>query len=715
MFEKKSIIFFLLLIAVTITYFSSLNNSFHYDDSHMIIENESLHSLQNIPKFFYDKSSYSGKNIGTGNYRPLLFVSYALSYKLGDGKPSAFIAGNLVLHLLTGIALLYLLTEIFGNLKPAFYAAVLFLLTPFNSEAVNYVTGRSSILYSLFLIISLYFFVRYRKYSKNKYLNYSLFLLFALASFLSKETAVVIPLFMASFDFFLGRENPNYKFKQYIFAYIPFFLVLFLFFLLRKLMLGGFLNIDIIGMFKKIGGVTLLLKMAGEYLQYIIFPAGLHIDHDIAFFEGWTFKLIFILSLPPLLLLTAGFLKDKIIWFLTFWFYLAMLPLFLLPFLTDVAIFQENRGYLSSAGIFAIMGYLLARIKPERTAQVCLTVTALLFSMGTYARCAVWKDEITLWTDAVKKSPHYYKSYEILGINYTRNEDYDKALDIYKTAAKNMVKPFDYYDIMLRISDVYEKKNDPNMAEKYIWQALEVKEKNKLALNNVSNFELYIKIGNNYFFKHQYEEALNYYKKAEPFYTRVSTNAAAERSVRFLKGIVNLRLNRPADALIEFKKETELNPANYQSRYYYGLTLKMLGKHNDAENEFKTIIFQNPGFASAYYQLGLMKHDKGDLKEAEDYYTQTIKLDPKTVNVYNNLGNIKKLNGLYQEARKLYENALALDPINVEARFNYAGLLVLMNNKKEAAEQYQAFLDLPVKPDNLAKIAKENLDSLTKK
>jgi len=68
-----------------------------------------------------------------------------------------------------------------------------------------------------------------------------------------------------------------------------------------------------------------------------------------------------------------------------------------------------------------------------RTIESALLVL-LLFICGfmTYQRNLVWKDNMSLWTDNVKKAPMNPRAYQYLGLAYHNMEDFDHAILQYK-------------------------------------------------------------------------------------------------------------------------------------------------------------------------------------------------------------------------------------------------------------------------------------------
>ena len=97
----------LILVLATLTYHNTFDNSFHFDDSHSIVDNPHIRSLENIPRFFVDPTAFSVMPQGA-MYRPLLLVSYALNYAVSGYEILSYHVFNLLLHVVNA-GLVYLL------------------------------------------------------------------------------------------------------------------------------------------------------------------------------------------------------------------------------------------------------------------------------------------------------------------------------------------------------------------------------------------------------------------------------------------------------------------------------------------------------------------------------------------------------------------------------------------------------------------------------
>ncbi|HET9003896.1 MAG TPA: hypothetical protein VFN39_07810, partial [Gemmatimonadaceae bacterium] len=80
-------------IAVSAT---SLGNAYAYDDGYMVLANERIRSLHNIPALFAD--SYWGKESTAGGYRPLTLALLTIQHVLGGGRPFAMHLANVLFY-----------------------------------------------------------------------------------------------------------------------------------------------------------------------------------------------------------------------------------------------------------------------------------------------------------------------------------------------------------------------------------------------------------------------------------------------------------------------------------------------------------------------------------------------------------------------------------------------------------------------------------------
>lgn len=161
-----------LLFSITaLAYLPSLLGPFQFDDYNVIVHYPTVHSLALL-----------AERAGAG-VRAVLKASYALNWAL-DPAPFGFHLVNIVLHAVNAVLLFQIGKRLVRN-DVAFVAALLFALHPMQTEAVTYVSGRSSSLMATFYLGSLLAYLAGRPWALSA-------LLFVLA-LATRETAVTLP------------------------------------------------------------------------------------------------------------------------------------------------------------------------------------------------------------------------------------------------------------------------------------------------------------------------------------------------------------------------------------------------------------------------------------------------------------------------------------------------------------------------------------------
>jgi hypothetical protein len=133
-------------------------------------------------------------------------------------------------------------------------------------------------------------------------------------------------------------------------------------------------------------------------------------------------------------------------WFL--WFWACLLPVSnLIPINTYYA---DRFLYLPALGLFTMLAFWMVRtadalrargggpLHPLPMAALPLAALALLGCFGTlsYQRIDVWRDEVTLWEDTVRKSPNLYTPHLNLGVAYERHGRLSEAAQEYGRAVR---------------------------------------------------------------------------------------------------------------------------------------------------------------------------------------------------------------------------------------------------------------------------------------
>jgi tetratricopeptide (TPR) repeat protein len=213
--------------------------------------------------------------------------------------------------------------------------------------------------------------------------------------------------------------------------------------------------------------------------------------------------------------------------------------------------------------------------------------TVLIYGLVTYQRNTVWKDDISLWSDCIKKSPAKARPHNNLGVAYTEKGLIEKAIVEIKESLR--LKP-DFINAFISLGNAYMK---IGLTDKAIYQYNE-------ALRLKPDYgEAYVNLGNAIISKGNIEQAITCYKTSialTPGYVPARVNLA---SAYGSKGMTE-------EAISEYKKALELKSDNPDIHYNLGVAYEQLAKSqepramsyehflNTAINEYKKTLMLNP-------------------------------------------------------------------------------------------------------------------------
>ena len=192
-------------------YANGLHGAFQYDDRHTIVEN---HLLQSKDVRATVSPAWWGRQapvIGGGHYRPFTFATYAVNFAIGGLDPFGYHVVNVVLHWAATAALMALIWIVLPHPVPVIVAGAVFAVNPANSEAVNYIAARPSVLASGLYALAIAGFALFRRFQAERramagLAAAGLAVLGLLLGLSSKEIAVTIPLLWACYDIGWSRK-----------------------------------------------------------------------------------------------------------------------------------------------------------------------------------------------------------------------------------------------------------------------------------------------------------------------------------------------------------------------------------------------------------------------------------------------------------------------------------------------------------------------------
>jgi len=179
----------ILLIVGSVTFSPILKNSFiNWDDPAQLLENPLVRgfSARNLGKIFTTSV--------VSEYHPLVTAIFFFEYHLFGPNPYPYHLHSLILHLINGWLVFFLFYRLSDKIPVALAGSLLFLVHPFQVQAVAWISARKDLLFICFYLasfLSYYFFQSDKK--KSLYL---LSLLFFICALLSKALAITLPVIL---------------------------------------------------------------------------------------------------------------------------------------------------------------------------------------------------------------------------------------------------------------------------------------------------------------------------------------------------------------------------------------------------------------------------------------------------------------------------------------------------------------------------------------
>ena len=124
-------------------------------------------------------------------------------------------------------------------------------------------------------------------------------------------------------------------------------------------------------------------------------------------------------------------------------------------------------------------------------------------------------------------------------------------------------------------------------------------------------------------------------------------------------GDLLVRSGKKAEAIPEYEKALQINPADMQTQANLATAYLETGRLADAERVYKAIIAIDETYAAAYNGLGVVAIQRQDGTAARGYFEKTVQLDPDLVEAQLNLGLLYKMAGDRARARTCFEAFLA--------------------------------------------------------
>jgi protein O-mannosyl-transferase len=634
-------------------YSNTLHAPFIFDDILSIVRNPAIRRLW--PLLDAMLATFPGL-LG----RPLVSLSLAINYAWGGYNVTGYHLFNLTLHILNallifGVARHALVNVRTADVRPeetmwlAYAVAALWMLHPLLTESVTYVLQRTELLMALFLLLTLYCFIRGID-SPHRTVWFGSCVIACILGMGAKEVMVITPLLVLAYDYtFVASSLPDaWRSRGRLYAGLAAsWVVLAALQLTINLRSKSGLGVASMGCWEYL---VMQCSVLVHYLRLVIWPRGLVLDYS-----DWPRTVPLAVWLPraglllALLAATAWAVRRRLWWgFWGAWFFLLLAPSSsFLPLPTEPA--AERRMYLPLLAVIAVTlggGRQLCRriwdrfSWPDRARvrlQTCVMI-GLTVALGitTFQRNAQYCTASSIWADVVAKRPGSARGHANLALAMLEEG--------------NAAESIPHFHDALRL--------DPNQA------TIHCNLGDALVTSGATNQGIA-----------EFEQAL----RLDPDYApaRVALgNAMAKRSD--VKAAFDL-----------YQAAVVSDPDDEAAHFDLAELLARMGRRDEAVAHYLETLRINPNNVIAHYNLANLLAESGNETEAISHYTAAARLNPRDARFPTNLGNLLLKQGRQDAAIAAYTQALRADPTAFEAHNNLAIVLASRGDLPGATEHFR--------------------------
>lgn len=639
----------LFLVAITLAAFwQVLGCDFvNYDDDEYVTNNLYVQKGLTLGSVVWAFTKYH-----SANWHPLTWLSHMLDCRIWGLNPMGHHLTSLILHILNSLLLLFVLTLMTGCVWRSGFAAALFAVHPLHVESVAWISERKDVLSTLFLMLTIFSYVRYaRTGGKGKYLL--VLILYALG-LMAKPMLVTLPLVLLMLDYWLlacrkdEQEKAVQIWKPLVIEKIPFFL------LAAASSLVSLVVQSKSGAVGSMEAYSLGVRVANAFVAYMsyilkmLWPANLAVlyPHPEDTLPAWQ-VVSSVLVLLVLTVLVVRFGRTRR--YLTvgwLWYVVTLIPVIGFVQVGWQAM-ADRYTYVPLIGLFVIAAWgipdLAARIRFLKPGYLVLPAIVVVLTLAVLASLQVrhWRNSVTLFSSALAQSDGSYIVYSNLGTALLEAGEVETAVGYLQNALEIQPNRAEAHNNLGSALGMYGRHND---AVAHLKQALRLKPDYADAHNNL--------------------------------------------------GLALEDLGQTDEAVTHFEKAIRLNPNSPAARNSLGAALGRQGRFVEAIEQYEQALRMKPDYPEAHTNLGIALSALGDLEGAIQHYKFALRNRPLYVEAHTNLGNALARQGLYDEAISHYKSALRGNPDYAEAHGNLGNVLALTGKMDDAISHYRESIRL---------------------
>jgi len=627
-----------ILLSVSVSYHNAISNGFTSDDIDLVLKNNLISDWSNL-KAILTSGYWPDRPDGAGLYRPFVIISYLIEHSLSGLDPLLYHIDNILLHFLCSFLLYLVLKPVFKDPRGAVISATIYAVHPVHVEAVAWVSGRSDLLSTLFLLVSFLFYQK-RNHHKKAYVLLSCCSFFL--ALMSKESALILPPLLILYSVLFESSTESGRTYRLIKGISPYAAVFTVYLALRISAIGVLGPVEEERLLEGFSAFKIFLLMSEALFHYIrlgFFPFSLSADYN---YQPSASLLDYKVIIPIVILALSLVFTKRIIrasstaYFAIMWFIVCLLPV---SNIIPIGIVMSERAlYLPSMGICILLGLIFSsalgtdshksRVWMKPAVVVSVLVVTAMFAALSIQRNPVWKDRSSYDLELIRvcknrirnypdHAPYYSKLAALYHKNGIRDDDAEKAA----IAAVRM----DY----------------DNFASHYFMAIIhfdrgrieEALKESEISLGLEENAEVYSLRGLIFYSIGEYAEA-----------DRMNEHAIRlkpEFGQYYLdRGYVRLRMGDTDTAYGLFEQAAVLSPENHLPFLEQGIILLEKGEFIKASHKLESAVKLNPSSSKSLYFLGLAYLNSGRTEMAKAALEDARKIEPSNLLIKDLLDKI---------------------------------------------------------------------------
>jgi protein O-mannosyl-transferase len=616
----------LLLLLTLICYGNILANSFVYDDSQQILQNPYVKNWHFIPQIFGTTVwSFVGQAGSTNYYRPLMTFTFLVLWKIFGPIPFGFHLYSLLMQFAVVVMLFYAGKRLFGDLRVAWLAALIFVVHPVHTEAVAWIAAVPDLQATFLLLLAIWLLSGETKRSWSA--NFSIAACFCLA-LLCKEPALMFAPLAIVFEHMCAKDRQHNTFLRKFIRYAPLCVLGIGYLLLRVVLFGKLAPVLQRPQLSWPQTIDSAFALVLQYTRLLFWPSRLsafHVFHpSTSLFDAHVLAGAAICG-ACLAAIFAVRKRYPMVAFAILWLAVTLGPVLNARWMVANTM-TERYLYLPSVGFCWLVAWCLLQgwnalrgsggARALRLSFACILGALFVAGMiATVKRNRVWQSELTLYTRTLETDP-------------------------------------DAYVIRNNLGSLYFGFGDLQRAESELSAALAGKPDSVNAMNALAMV---------------YREQGRYAQSRELFARAIATKPLWGDPY-FNLGRLLEKQGLVSEALRNFDQAVNLAPLNPAAHYWYGHALLKLHRYQEAEPELqKSLALAPEASFGALCDLATVYLETGQNDRALAILRRVAKDYPFDSHAHFAMGQLLETKGQGDDALKEYERGLVLEPGNDEA------------------------------------------------